>query len=105
MEMGGPVVSRGSLQATHSFSKPLCIQNGAHDTMLCQSPSNPSSRYTSRIAEWVHYVPIQVTYSDLYDALTFFRTHEEAAAKIAAAGKQWSQQFWRNEDMSAYLYR
>lgn len=61
--------------------------------------------YTSRIAEWVHYVPIQVAYSDLYDALAFFRVHDDAAAKIAAAGKKWSQQFWRKEDMSAYLYR
>lgn len=61
--------------------------------------------YTSRIAEWVHYVPIQATYSDLYDAVAFFRIHDDAAAKIAAAGKDWSRQFWRKEDMSAYLYR
>ncbi|KAL4068444.1 glycosyltransferase family 90 protein [Scleroderma yunnanense] len=61
--------------------------------------------YTSRIAEWVHYVPIQVTYSDLYDAIAFFRVHDEAAARIAAAGKEWSQRFWRKEDMSAYLFR
>ncbi|KAI5988946.1 glycosyltransferase family 90 protein [Pisolithus orientalis] len=61
--------------------------------------------YTSRIAEWVHYVPIQVTYADLYDVVAFFRNHDEAAAKIAIAGKEWSQRFWRKEDMSAYLYR
>ncbi|KAI6038342.1 glycosyl transferase family 90-domain-containing protein [Pisolithus marmoratus] len=61
--------------------------------------------YTSRIAEWVHYIPIQATYSDLYDAVAFFRVHDDAAAKIAAAGKDWSQQFWRKADMSAYLYR
>lgn len=61
--------------------------------------------YTSRIAEWVHYIPIQATYSDLYDAVAFFRVHDDAAAKIAAAGKDWSRRFWRKEDMSAYLYR
>ncbi|KAI6038814.1 glycosyl transferase family 90-domain-containing protein [Pisolithus marmoratus] len=61
--------------------------------------------YTSRIAEWVHYVPIQVSYADLYDVIAFFRHHDEAAAKIAGAGKKWSQEFWRKEDMSAYLYR
>ncbi|KAI5988277.1 glycosyl transferase family 90-domain-containing protein [Pisolithus orientalis] len=61
--------------------------------------------YTSRIAEWVHYVPIQVTYTDLYDVVAFFRDHDELAAKIAGAGKEWSQQYWRKEDMSAYLYR
>lgn len=53
----------------------------------------------------MHYVPIQVTYTDLYDVIAFFRNHDEAAAKIAGAGKQWSQKFWRKEDMSAYLYR
>ena len=40
-------------------------------------PSNlfliPSSEETSRIAPWVHYVPIQVSYADLYDAVAFFR--------------------------------
>ncbi|KAI6038811.1 hypothetical protein EDC04DRAFT_2569264 [Pisolithus marmoratus] len=55
--------------------------------------------------EWVHYVPIQVSYADLYDVIAFFRYHDEAAAKIACAGKKWSQEFWRKEDMSAYLYR
>ncbi|KAI6000279.1 hypothetical protein EDC04DRAFT_2612070 [Pisolithus marmoratus] len=41
----------------------------------------------------------------LYDVVAFFRNHAEAAAKIASAGKAWSHQFWRKEDMSAYLYR
>ncbi|KAF9235668.1 hypothetical protein BU15DRAFT_77793 [Melanogaster broomeanus] len=52
----------------------------------------------SRIASWVHYVPIQISYTDLYDAVAFFHAHDDLAAHIAAAGKEWSQHFWRKED-------
>ncbi|KAG1797482.1 glycosyl transferase family 90-domain-containing protein [Suillus plorans] len=68
--------------------------------------------FTHRIAPWVHYVPIQVDYSDLYDSLLFFRgdpsghgAHEDLAKKIASRGREWSMSFWRKEDMVAYLYR
>ncbi|KAG9311046.1 hypothetical protein JVU11DRAFT_8944 [Chiua virens] len=62
-------------------------------------------RFTSRIAPWVHYVPIQISYADLYDAVAFFRAQDELAARIAKAGREWSLQFWRKEDMTAYMYR
>jgi len=69
-------------------------------------------RFTERLAPWVHYVPIQSDYSDLYDTLVFFRgdlagrgAHEELAAKIAKEGREWSLAFWREEDMVAYLFR
>ncbi|KAF8547577.1 hypothetical protein OG21DRAFT_1501500 [Imleria badia] len=61
--------------------------------------------YTSRIAPWVHYVPIQMSYEDLYDAMLFFRVHDALGRRIARAGRAWSRRFWRKEDMSAYLYR
>ncbi|KAF8547496.1 hypothetical protein OG21DRAFT_1424729 [Imleria badia] len=61
--------------------------------------------YTSRIAPWVHYVPIQVSYEDLYDAVSFFREHDALGRRIARAGRGWSRRFWRKEDMTAYLYR
>jgi len=31
----------------------------------------PAEWWTDRIQPWVHYVPVQVDYSDLYDALRF----------------------------------
>ncbi|KAJ8587552.1 hypothetical protein M405DRAFT_934650 [Rhizopogon salebrosus TDB-379] len=68
--------------------------------------------FTDRLAPWVHYVPIQIDYSDLYDALVFFRgdlagrgAHEDLAARIAREGREWSLKFWREEDMTAYLFR
>ncbi|KAK0496511.1 glycosyltransferase family 90 protein [Armillaria luteobubalina] len=68
--------------------------------------------FTDRLMPWVHYIPIQGDYSDLWDALVFFRgdlkgdnNHEDLARKIASAGRDWSQTFWRKEDMTAYNYR
>ncbi|ORY21979.1 hypothetical protein BCR39DRAFT_474188 [Naematelia encephala] len=68
--------------------------------------------WTDRIQPWVHYVPIQMDYSDLYDALTFFRpdpAHPGAeatlGADIAAEGREWSLTHWRKEDMVAYVFR
>jgi hypothetical protein len=70
------------------------------------------SRYTDRVAPWVHYVPIQVDLSDLWDALVFFRgdpsgtgEHEDMGKKIAKDGRKWSKTFWRKEDMVAYNFR
>lgn len=63
---------------------------------------------------WVHYIPIQVDFSDLYDVLAFFRgslsvsaegANDHLAEKIAKAGKEWSDTFYRREDMSAYMFR
>ncbi|KAG1741650.1 hypothetical protein EDB19DRAFT_704884 [Suillus lakei] len=69
-------------------------------------------RFTHRLAPWVHYIPIQLDYSDLYDALLFFRgdlsgngAHEDLAKKIARRAREWSLTFWRKEDMVAYLFR
>ncbi|TDL29204.1 hypothetical protein BD410DRAFT_8683 [Rickenella mellea] len=68
--------------------------------------------FTERLAPWVHYVPVQIDYSDLHDAVIFFRgdingegAHDQLARKIADAGKSWSETFWRKEDMTAYLFR
>ncbi|GLB41254.1 putative glycosyltransferase family 90 protein [Lyophyllum shimeji] len=68
--------------------------------------------FTDRIAPWVHYIPVQVDLSDVFDSLMFFRgdlngegAHEDLARKIALAGRQWSLQFWRKEDLTAYMFR
>ncbi|KAG2140698.1 glycosyl transferase family 90-domain-containing protein [Suillus clintonianus] len=68
--------------------------------------------FMDRVAPWVHYVPVQVDLSDLYDTFTFFRgglqgegAHEDLAKKIAAAGREWSKTYWRREDLTAYTFR
>nr|ODN77252.1 hypothetical protein L203_06332 [Cryptococcus depauperatus CBS 7841] len=68
--------------------------------------------WTDRIQPWVHYVPVQMDYSDLYDTLAFFEgdlyhTGGETllARTIAEEGKEWSKAYWRKEDMTAYMFR
>jgi len=87
--------------------------------------------WTDRIQPWVHYAPVQLDYSDLYNALVFVsplcplnsRTRTELtfhhflggpngkggeidlAREIANAGRDWSLTHWRKEDMTAYVFR
>ncbi|KAJ3886481.1 glycosyl transferase family 90-domain-containing protein [Lentinula edodes] len=68
--------------------------------------------FVDRVAPWVHYIPVQVDLSDLYDSLIFFRgdsngegAHEELARQIALQGREWSKKYWRREDIIAYFYR
>lgn len=60
----------------------------------------------------MHYVPVSLDYSDLYDIVLFFRgyrdgagSHEGLARKIALAGREWSLTYCRKEDMTAYMFR
>lgn len=68
--------------------------------------------YSGWIQPWVHYVPIKIDYSDLFDVMAFFsgdlegrNGHEEEAKKIAAAGKEYTAKHWRYEDMEVYFFR
>ncbi|TRM65688.1 glycosyltransferase family 90 protein [Schizophyllum amplum] len=58
--------------------------------------------YIDRVQPWLHYVPVQMDYSDLYDALVFFRGDEDG---IAVQGRKWSKDYWRLEDLQAYFIR
>ncbi|BGP24815.1 glycosyltransferase family 90 protein [Rhodotorula toruloides] len=68
--------------------------------------------WTKRIMPWYHYIPIQPDYSDLVDVAAFFigapdgtGSHDAIAKRIAAQGKKWSDEHWREVDMAAYLFR
>ncbi|KAF5353935.1 hypothetical protein D9756_007153 [Leucocoprinus leucothites] len=68
--------------------------------------------FMDRIQPWVHYVPVQVDLSDLYDTFLFFRgdllgrgSHPDQARKIAQNSRKWAKEFWRKEDMTAYTFR
>ncbi|GAA5833820.1 hypothetical protein JCM11251_005974 [Rhodosporidiobolus azoricus] len=70
--------------------------------------------YTSRIQPWVHYIPVRMDYSDLYNLLSFFDGdltperkghHDKLAEEIAHAGKEWAETHWREVDMQAYVFR
>lgn len=68
--------------------------------------------YSDRIMPWVHYVPLKVDYTDLYDLMAFFAGdlngrggHDDLAKQIALNGKDWTEKHWRWEDMQAYAFR
>lgn len=68
--------------------------------------------YSERVQPWLHYVPVKVDYSDLYDILTFFEgdatgrgAHLDLAEHIALSGAAWAEEHWRREDMAAYMLR
>ncbi|GAA5864178.1 hypothetical protein JCM3774_001246 [Rhodotorula dairenensis] len=67
---------------------------------------------TGPLHPWYHYIPIQSDYSDLVDAAAYFigapdgsGSHDRVAKRIAQQGKKWSDEHWREVDMTAYLFR
>ncbi|KAJ5480382.1 hypothetical protein N7530_005891 [Penicillium desertorum] len=62
--------------------------------------------HDSRLIPWVHFVPMDTTYIDVYGILAYFLGgRDKAARKIALAGKAWGEKVLRREDMEIYTYR
>ncbi|CAI7638061.1 unnamed protein product, partial [Penicillium pancosmium] len=62
--------------------------------------------HDSRLIPWVHFVPMDTTYLDIYGIMAYFLGgHDDVARKIALAGKAWSEKVLRREDMQIYTYR
>ncbi|GAA5909757.1 hypothetical protein JCM6882_002666 [Rhodosporidiobolus microsporus] len=84
----------------------------ASNTLVLKSTIFPEW-YSERVQPWVHYVPIKTDYTDLLPVMAFFKGspydgsggHDDIAEKIATAGKEWTGDFWRWEDMQAYFFR
>ncbi|KAK4054476.1 hypothetical protein OIV83_000970 [Microbotryomycetes sp. JL201] len=79
--------------------------------MILKSTAFPEW-YQDRIQPWVHYVPVKIDYSDLYDIMTYFigtpdghGGHDSVAERIGEAGRLWAKNYWRKADMAAYMYR
>ncbi|KAK7423118.1 hypothetical protein QQX98_001194 [Neonectria punicea] len=65
--------------------------------------------HDDRLTPWVHFVPLDNTFQDLYSVLEYFTDDEvagdTAARYIAERGKEWSEQVLRREDMRLYVWR
>ncbi|KAF1835109.1 hypothetical protein BDW02DRAFT_496778 [Decorospora gaudefroyi] len=70
--------------------------------------------FDSRLVPWVHFVPLDNTFVDLYAVTEYFLgteresegdDHDEAARKIGEAGREWAGKTLRREDMLVYVYR
>ncbi|KAI7561799.1 glycosyltransferase family 90 protein, partial [Hortaea werneckii] len=73
--------------------------------------------HDSRLVPWVHFVPMDNTFVDLYGLMEFFVGYvsrdgqegvggrDEVAKKIALRGKEWAERVLRREDMQVYVFR
>ncbi|KAF2117965.1 hypothetical protein BDV96DRAFT_489489 [Lophiotrema nucula] len=82
--------------------------------------------YDTRLRPWVHYVPMDNTFMDVYGIMEYFVGNEEGplvpssprlryrnkksghaaqAQKIATAAQEWADKVLRKEDMLIYVYR
>jgi hypothetical protein len=78
--------------------------------------------HDSRLYPWIHFVPMQNSFVDAYGILDYYigskvgaqgedgrvkleGGHDEAAKKIALAGKKWAETVLRKEDMVIYVAR
>lgn len=67
--------------------------------------------HDSRLFPWVHFVPMDATFMDVYGIMAYFLGyngqpgHDYVAQKIALDGKAWSERVLRKVDMQIYTYR
>ncbi|KAF3764604.1 family 90 glycosyltransferase [Cryphonectria parasitica EP155] len=77
--------------------------------------------YTERVFPWLHYVPVDIRFHDLYSTLAYFlglqdkglvngrkvpmQSRVDDAKWIAEQGKQWAAQALRREDAEIYMFR
>ncbi|KAM0748929.1 hypothetical protein T439DRAFT_290975 [Meredithblackwellia eburnea MCA 4105] len=61
---------------------------------------------------WLHFIPMQVDYSDMWDILAFFRgdvegrgAHDDLAQEIAKAGQDFVRRCYRWQDLEAFQFR
>ena len=65
--------------------------------------------YDDRIQPWLHFVPLDNSFQDLYSVLEFFGDvngpGDDAARYIATVGKMWAEKVLRQQDMRLYMWR
>ncbi|RYP02583.1 hypothetical protein DL765_010725 [Monosporascus sp. GIB2] len=64
--------------------------------------------HDDRLQPWLHFVPLDNTFQDLYAVLDFFTRDakgDAAARMIAEAGKSWGERVLRRHDMMLYVWR
>ncbi|KAG6013822.1 hypothetical protein E4U43_007099 [Claviceps pusilla] len=65
--------------------------------------------HDDRLTPWVHFVPFDNTFQDLYAILDYFSDGgglgDSAARFVAEQGQAWSEKVLRREDMRLYVWR
>jgi hypothetical protein len=62
--------------------------------------------HDDRLAPWLHFVPLDNTFADVYGVMDYFLDgHDAEARRIAEEGKEWADKVLRREDMMLYVWR
>ncbi|KAK0716174.1 capsular associated protein [Lasiosphaeris hirsuta] len=62
--------------------------------------------HDDRLMAWIHFVPFDNSYMDIYGIMNYFLGGRDAAAeRIARDGQTWSNAVLRKEDMMLYTWR
>lgn len=67
--------------------------------------------HDSRLFAWKHYIPLSISFDDLYDVLAYFLgigntcAHDFVGETIANDGQKWANAVLRKEDMLVYMHR
>ncbi|KAI1736507.1 lipopolysaccharide-modifying protein [Xylaria scruposa] len=62
--------------------------------------------HDDRLVPWLHFVPFDNTYMDIYAVMDYFLNgHDTEAQRIAEEGRDWAAKVLRKEDMMLYTWR
>ncbi|KAM3450559.1 hypothetical protein MY3296_006022 [Beauveria thailandica] len=62
--------------------------------------------HDDRMIPWVHFVPFDMSYKDIYAIMQYFLDGRDAQAEvIATESSNWANAVYRNEDMKLYVWR
>lgn len=67
--------------------------------------------HDSRLAPWVHFIPLDITLRDLWSTMAYFLGfggdggHDEEGERIATEGRLWAERVLRKDDMLLYAHR
>ncbi|KAK8130268.1 glycosyl transferase family 90 domain-containing protein [Apiospora kogelbergensis] len=62
--------------------------------------------HDDRLVPWVHFVPFDNTFMDIYAIMEFFlEGHDAQGRRIADEGSRWASQVMRRDDMLLYVWR
>ncbi|KUJ12363.1 lipopolysaccharide-modifying protein [Mollisia scopiformis] len=62
--------------------------------------------HDDRMIPWVHFVPFDSSYMDIYGIMDYFLNgHDAEAQRIAEEGRVWAESVYRRDDMMLYVWR
>lgn len=64
-----------------------------------------SEWHDDRLLPWMHFVPIDNTFVDLWAVLEYLFSHDEQASWVGSMGREAAETVLRKEDMLVYAYR